>query len=142
MNKRTIKNACEFIFCCFPCEILLEEIKFSVANGYKLQLASEIEMGHVFTSDSSTSRKAKDLHLLPQSLTGLMCISPVDSRSLFLSSSSGFPDPLEEEFDGDILFRSECFNVVHALHIVWLVVSIFFLSIIRGSFYNDVKAMH
>lgn len=61
---------------------------------------------------------------------------------VLVSSSSGFPNPLEEEFDGDILFRSEFFSVSHALHIVWLVVSIFFLSVIGGSFYNGVKAMH
>lgn len=58
-------------------------------------------------------------------LVSLVFSIPSGSYILSASSSAEFPEPMGEEFDRDIPFRTERSEVSHSLHIVWLWVYVF-----------------
>ena len=51
-----------------------------------------------------------------QGLDFLVSSIPSGSYNLSVSSPMEFPEPYEEGFDRDIMFRAECSKVLHSLH--------------------------
>lgn len=144
-----------------PSETLLVKINFFFVSSYLLETASKLGMeAYVhFRSwfwDHIWCRPIQALYMLPQPLwvhtfivlavfrrpyfLGVLHFS--GSQSLPVSSSSGFPEPLGEGFDEEIPFRIECFKVSHALHNVWLWVSVLVLIYCRCEFSDGDWARH
>ena len=83
------------------------------------------------------------LVLCLEGLVSLVAFIPSGSYTLSACSSSGFPDPWGEAFDGDIPFRTECSKVSRSLHIVCLWLPGFFPPFAADrSFSDDGWARH
>lgn len=65
------------------------------------------------------------VHAHLETVIFLMSSIPSDSYILSESSSAGFLELGEKEFDGDNIFRADCSYVSHSLHDICFQVSVF-----------------
>lgn len=109
---------------CFPSKDSLEKTKFPFASGFPLEIASGLEMSHVFLSPfGSRSPSGTDLcrpSVRCHSLYELICVptplclethdslvsSITSDSNIHFSSTTDFPEIWGERFDGDIPFRA------------------------------------
>ena len=69
-----------------------------------------------------------------EGLVFLVSFITSDSCNLSAPSSTGFPEPQREGFDGDGLFRTECPKVFLGMHIVQLCVSAFIIILFKNKY--------